>query len=56
MSWQSLIAIINESRDLADQAAAKTPVECPNDYTTLVSAPDGGLFCPWDGWRYPDDA
>lgn len=56
MAWQQLVAMIEEGAELDKAAATKVPVECPNDYTTLQAAPDGGLFCPWDGWRYPQDA
>lgn len=27
------------------------PVECPNDGEPLRAAPDGGVYCPYDGWR-----
>lgn len=56
MAWQQLIAMIEEGRQLDVAAATKIPVECPNDYTTLETGPDGMLFCPWDGWKYPQDA
>ena len=56
MAWQQLIAMIEEGRQLDAEAATKTPVECPNDYTTLEAGPDGTLWCRWDGWRYPQDA
>ena len=56
MAWQQLIAMIEEGRQLDIEAATKVPVECPNDYTTLLEGPNGGLFCPWDGWKYPQDS
>ena len=56
MAWETLLDIIAEGRDLERQEATKTPVECPNDYTTLKEGPDGVLFCPWDGWQYPRDS
>lgn len=55
-SWWDLVGIINEGADLDQKAATRVPVECPNDYTTLKSAGEGKLFCPWDGWVWPDDA
>jgi hypothetical protein len=55
-SWQPLIAMIEEGRQIDVEEATRIPVECPNDYTTLLEAPGGGLFCPWDGWKYPEDA
>ena len=56
MAWQQLVDMIEEGRDLDRVNATKIPVECPNDYTALTNGPDGALFCPWDGWQYPQDA
>ena len=54
MSWQSLLGMIQEAREIDAQEAAKVPVECPNDYTALQEGPDGTLSCPWDGWTWPN--
>jgi len=56
VAWRQLLDMIAEARDIDRQQATKTPVECPNDYTLLQQGPDGTLYCPWDGWRYPRDA
>ena len=56
MSWEQLAAIEEEGRVIADQEATDPPTACPNDGTPLLAAPNGGLFCRWDGWRYPEDA
>lgn len=56
MAWDTLVGIIAEARELERENATKIPVECPNDYTTLVAGPGGTLHCPWDGWTYPQDA
>ncbi len=53
MSWQQLIAILQEAREIAKDEAAKPPVECPNDGEPLITGPDGKLFCPWDGLVWP---
>jgi hypothetical protein len=54
MAWQQLIGIIEEARALEREEATKIPVECPNDFTPLKEGPNGVLFCPYDGWKYPD--
>lgn len=56
MSWQQLVGIIEEGYDLDAQERNKVPEVCPNDFTTLVEAPNGVLVCSWDGWQYPRDA
>lgn len=36
----------------------QVPVACPNDGTPLEMGPPsqpGVLYCPFDGWMYPDD-
>lgn len=50
-SWDSLFGLMAEWRAIARDEATRTPVACPNDGTPLTSAPDGGLFCKFDGWR-----
>ncbi len=49
MAWDELAAILEERRKEA--AASDPPVACPNDGEPLQVAADGGLFCPFDGWR-----
>lgn len=56
MAWETLLGILAESREIAREEATKTPVECPNDFTTLVEGPGGTLHCPWAGdYEYPRD-
>lgn len=55
MAWDQILAM---KRDIETQVKAELsqpPVECPNDYTALKQGPNGTLFCPWDGWVWPDD-
>lgn len=47
MSWEQLIAILGEREPSAPLSA------CPNDGEPLRTGPDGGLYCPFDGW--PDE-
>lgn len=44
--WQSLLDIVREARESAVPYLA-----CPNDGEPLRAAPDGGQYCPFDGWR-----
>lgn len=56
MSWQQLLDILNEARDIDRKAESEVPTVCPYDYTTLQSTPDGKLYCPWAGdYLWPDD-
>lgn len=52
MSWDQLIAIAKEARDLAEKERNTPPAACPNDGEPLQTGPDGVLYCPFDGWRY----
>lgn len=51
MGWEQLLAIRDEAVELARLEATSPPAACPNDGEPLRSAPDGGLYCPYDGWR-----
>ena len=58
MSWYQLLDVLKERRSEAEFYASRPPVACPNDGTPLVSSPSGAdsqLFCPHDGWKYPQD-
>lgn len=56
MSWQQLVGILTEARDLDRKSKIGPPTVCPYDFTTLKSTPDGKLFCPWAGdYTWPDD-
>ncbi len=48
MAWETLKAILDERRK---EAEADPPTACPNDGEPLQVAADGGLYCPFDGWR-----
>lgn len=53
-----LYSILQEQAAYVNYYATIPPVACPNDGTPLVQGPPsqpGVLFCPFDGWRYPDD-
>lgn len=54
MSWESLLAVQQEARQMAAEDAARRPVACPNDGEPLRDSARG-LYCPFDGWR-PGDA
>lgn len=47
--WYSLLAARQAAR--AETEAAEPPLACPHDGTRLLPGPDGGLYCPFDGWR-----
>lgn len=53
MSWQQLIAIVDEQRERIEQQRAydADPAACPHDGEPLRTGPDGGPYCPFDGWR-----
>ena len=52
MAYEDLVSIISEARQLDIQHKSSTPIDCPNDGTTLKEGPDGKLFCSYDGWKY----
>jgi len=57
MSWDQLIAILNERRELKRAADARPPVACPNCGEPLRSSGTGAeLYCPFDGWSWPSNA
>lgn len=56
MSWEQLLAMVQEARDEDQEERSTPPTSCPNDYTALREGPDGKLYCPWDGLVWPDDA
>lgn len=51
MSWNQLVSMLQEARDIDAQEATTPPTACPNDGTPLKETESGGLFCPFDGWR-----
>jgi hypothetical protein len=58
MSWEQLLAIRQYDRELRAEELSRPPLACPNDGTPLRTSPPGAgseLWCPHDGWRYPQD-
>lgn len=55
MSWEGLLGILNEQRDIIAKERDKRPEACPYDGTPLQEAGGGVLHCPFDGYQYPRD-
>lgn len=60
MSWLQLLDIRRQARleFERDPYVMGPPVACPNDGEPLIASPPsdpGKWFCPFDGWKYPDD-
>ena len=58
MSWEQLRAIAANNRQYRIEEFSRPPLSCPNDGTPLQGSPPGAdseLFCPHDGWKYPQD-
>lgn len=51
MAWQQLVQYIHEARDPQFRGDDIERMMCKQCATTLQTGPDGGLFCPFDGWR-----
>lgn len=56
MAWDELLGFIQEGADIDQQDRSTAPTSCPVDFTALQEGPDGVLFCPYDGLKWPDDA
>lgn len=52
MAWDQLIDIKAEAAE-ARRADEGPPSACPNDGQPLEQGPNGGLHCPYDGYRWP---
>lgn len=53
-----LLATLQEQAQYAAYYKSVPPVACPNDGTPLKEGPPsqpGTLFCPFDGFKFPDD-
>ncbi len=50
MSWQQLLSILRENDDNA-AAEQQPPTTCPLSGDLLQTHYDGGLICPFEGWR-----
>lgn len=56
MAWDQLLTIMEEAKEIERIEATGPPTICPYDLTPLSPAPDGRLFCPFNGdYLYPDD-
>jgi hypothetical protein len=51
-SWYNLLGILQEAAAEARYQQQRTPSACPNDGEPLRSDGHGGLYCPFDGWRW----
>lgn len=50
MSFQQLLGIISEAKEVAKDERNKKPIECPNDGEPLQEK-NGVWFCPFDGYQ-----
>lgn len=50
MSWEQLLDIAREARQLAEAEQSQPPEACPNDGEPLQRGPNGVLHCRFDGW------
>jgi hypothetical protein len=58
VSWEQLRETAELNRQFRQQELGQPPRACPNDGTPLLPSPPGAassLYCPHDGWKYPDD-
>ena len=53
MSWYTLLSIVEEAVGYVKQEKTQPPLACPFDGEPLDTAPDGSLFCKFDGYKYP---
>lgn len=53
MSWEQLLSITAEAKAIAQDERHTPPLACPFDGEPLDAAPDGGLFCPWGNYFWP---
>ena len=51
-----LLVILAEAAEIDRQESSGTPSACRQCGTPLNTAAEGGLFCPFDGLRWPEDA
>ena len=57
MGWDQLIGMIDEARDIDAAERSGPPQDCPYCATTLVSGPDGTVYCPFDDhYVWPQDS
>lgn len=53
MSWQQLLDIAAEARQLAEMERNVGPLACPNDGQPLMQNSAGEWHCPFDGFTWP---
>jgi hypothetical protein len=56
MAWEQLVDMVQEAEDIDRQDRSTAPTSCVSDYTTLREGPNGALYCPWCGLKWPEDA
>lgn len=54
MAWEQLLSIAREAADELRAERSAPPQACPNDGEPLLPGPQGGLFCKFDGYRWPE--
>lgn len=57
LGWDLWSTLIQQSAYIEHYSSIQ-PMACPNDGEPLRVSPNGKhsqLFCPFDGWRYPQD-
>lgn len=57
-SWWALYSTLQQQAAYKDYYDTMLPVACPNDGEPLRQGPPqkpAVLYCPFDGWTYPDD-
>ncbi len=55
MSWEQLLSIAGENRQLREEWRSNPPVACPIDGAVLQAGSDGELNCPMGDYQYPRD-
>lgn len=58
MSWEQLGEMQYAAATVRWAELSNPPIACPNDGTPLIPSPSAAtsrLFCPFDGWKYPED-
>lgn len=54
MSWYGLLGILRERETIKSTLESQPPRACPNDGEPLRPTGNGGLHCPFDGYRWPE--
>jgi hypothetical protein len=51
MSFDQLLAILQDGQRMREEDAASQPAACPHDGEPLTAGADGQLACRFDGYR-----